>query len=328
MYRNTRISSVFSYSCLHLLTKQLFCTSPASGITKATSSTGKTVGLYKIVEPAIHTPQLEVPLESGISLPSYHFTGKPGKSPEVPEVKTESQIRLMHESCKLARFVLDCIAEHIKVNMTTNELDVFAHELIINNGAYPSPLNYKGYPKSICTSVNNVACHGIPDSRPLEDGDIVNVDVTVYLNGYHGDCSATFCVGEVDASGKFLVNVAQQALHAAISVVKPGEYFSTIGSIIENVAKHNKLRVVPEILGHGIGSYFHGPPDIFHTKNDYPGKMEPGMTFTIEPVLTNGNGQVTMLEDGWTIVTEDDSRTAQFEHTVLVTYDGYKVLTY
>uniref|UniRef100_A0A8D9AWA8 Methionine aminopeptidase n=1 Tax=Cacopsylla melanoneura TaxID=428564 RepID=A0A8D9AWA8_9HEMI len=323
LYRNTHISSLISYSWLQFLTKQSFCSSAAK-----TTTTGKNFGSYNIIKPEFHTPQLEIAMESGIVMPSYHFNGEPLTPPLTPEIKTESQIRLMHESCKLARFVLDCIAEHIKENMTTNDIDVFAHELIINNGAYPSPLNYRGFPKSICTSVNNIACHGIPDGRPLASGDIVNVDVTVFLNGYHGDCSATFCIGEVDAPGKSLVETTQKALSAAISIVKPGEYFSTIGSIIENIAKQNNMRVVPSILGHGIGAHFHEPPDIFHTKNDYPGKMEPGMTFTIEPVLTHGNGDVVMLEDGWTIVTEDDSRTAQFEHTVLVTDEGYKVLTY
>ncbi|XP_026461858.1 methionine aminopeptidase 1D, mitochondrial-like [Ctenocephalides felis] len=234
----------------------------------------------------------------------------------------------MKESCKLARMILNVIGENIKIGRTTDFLDSIAHDICLSNGAYPSPLLYMDYPKSICTSVNNVACHGIPDDRPLEDGDIINVDVTVFLNGYHGDCSETFLVGNVDEAGRYLVSSTKECLKEAISICQPGVKFSQIGQVVENFAKSHELTVCPAFLGHGIGQYFHGAPDIFHCRNSYPGTMEPGMTFTIEPVLSLGSsGFIEILDDGWTAITEDNSRTAQEEHTVLITDKGCEILT-
>ncbi|CAH0394722.1 unnamed protein product [Bemisia tabaci] len=286
---------------------------------------------WSYVKPGKVSERLTVP--SYIPLPPYALTG------EVPdlrflnppirqaEVKNEGQIGLMRRSCRLARFVLDSIEEIIRVGITTDELDKFAHELITDNAAYPSPLNYRGFPKSICTSVNNVACHGIPDDRPLADGDIINVDVTVYLSGFHGDCSKTFLVGNVDEAGKKLVKVAEEAMMAGIEVCKPGEHFYRIGKEVSDYASDHGYTSIGVFAGHGIGTYFHGPPDIFHIYNRNTAKMEPGMTFTVEPILSEGQANVIILNDEWTAITEDGSRTAQFENTILITEEGYEILT-
>lgn len=212
--------------------------------------------------------------------------------------------------------------------MTTDDIDEIVYNDAIRNNAYPSPLRYSGFPKSVCTSVNNVACHGIPDDRKLEDGDIINVDVTVYLNKCHGDTSRTFLVGNVDDRGKYLVHHNEIALNEAIKICKPGVPFNRIGKTISDYAKSVDLRVVPAFIGHGIGSFFHGPPEIFHFENDIELRlMEPGMTFTIEPILSLGTEELELWPDGWTTTTVDGSRTSQFEHTILITDDGCEVLT-
>lgn len=212
--------------------------------------------------------------------------------------------------------------------MTTDEIDKIVYEEAIKNNSYPSPLRYDGFPKSVCTSVNNIACHGIPDDRKLEDGDIINVDVTVYLNKYHGDTSKTFLIGNVDERGKYLVHHNEQALMKAIGACKPWEPFNIIGEVIGKYAKEVDLRVVPAFIGHGIGSYFHGPPEIYHFENDCDfGVMKPGMTFTIEPIFSLGTEELELWEDGWTTTTLDGSRTSQFEHTILITDNGCEILT-
>ncbi|KAF0298797.1 Methionine aminopeptidase 1D, mitochondrial [Amphibalanus amphitrite] len=195
----------------------------------------------------------------------------------------------------------------LQPGVTTEEIDRLVHRLTVQHGAYPSPLNYRGFPKSVCTSVNNVACHGIPDDRPLEDGDIINIDVTVFLDGHNGDCSETYPVGQVDQQGLRLIDAARRCRDDAIAICRPGVPFSEIG--------------------HGIGRYFHGPPEIYHCWNSYPGTMQPGMTFTIEPVISQGSREIVLLEDGWTAISGDGSRSAQFEHTVLITEDGVEILT-
>ncbi|RZC36033.1 Peptidase M24 domain containing protein [Asbolus verrucosus] len=214
-----------------------------------------------------------------------------------------------------------------QVGQTTDALDTFVHDFIVTHEAYPSPLNYKHFPKSVCTSVNNVACHGIPDDRKLEDGDIINIDVTVFYKGYHGDCSKTFLVGNVDDLGRELVQATETCLNDAIAICRPGRKFNEIGSFIEKRSRSLGFTVIPAFIGHGIGHYFHGPPDIFHITNDYSGEMQAGMTFTIEPVLSHGGKEILILEDDWTAVTLDFARTAQFEHTVLITDTGAEVLT-
>ncbi|KAF2897656.1 hypothetical protein ILUMI_08523 [Ignelater luminosus] len=282
-------------------------------------------GKYSIVKPGKVSAQKIVPAH--INKPAYHETGIPITPPVLPEIKNEEQILRMRASCKLAANILNEVGKHIRVGQTTDEIDTLVHELTIKNGAYPSPLNYKLFPKSVCTSVNNVACHGIPDDRPLENGDIINVDITVYLNGYHGDCSKTFLVGDVDDQGCNLVKATENCLQEGISICKPGRDFSALGAIIQRKAKQQGFSIVPAFVGHGIGEYFHGPPDIFHFRNLYPGTMDAGMTFTIEPVLSQGGPIVEVLDDNWTAITTDNARTAQCEHTVLVTSNGVEILT-
>ncbi|XP_038961096.1 methionine aminopeptidase 1D, mitochondrial isoform X2 [Rattus norvegicus] len=211
--------------------------------------------------------------------------------------------------------------------MTTEEIDALVHREIIRRDAYPSPLGYGRFPKSVCTSVNNVLCHGIPDSRPLQDGDIINIDVTVYYNGYHGDTSETFLVGNVDESGTKLVEVARACRDEAIAACRAGAPFSVIGNTISHITRQNGLQVCPHFVGHGIGSYFHGHPEIWHHANDNDLPMEERMAFTIEPIITEGSPEFKVLEDAWTVVSLDNRRSAQFEHTVLITPRGVEILT-
>ncbi|XP_047357571.1 methionine aminopeptidase 1D, mitochondrial [Vespa velutina] len=284
-------------------------------------------GKYEVVEPwyVSETCQRHVP--SYIPKPSYSLTKIPEPGPIRPEIKDKNQIECIKESCELAQYVLTQAEKYVKPGVTTDQLDEMIHEMIINNGAYPSPLNYRGFPKSICTSINNVACHGIPDNRPLKYGDIINIDVTVYLNGYHGDCSKTFEVGESDAEGKKLIQVTELCLQSAIKICKPNEKFCSIGNIVEEIANKHGYNVIPAFAGHGIGTYFHGPPDILHFAHESTERMQPGMTFTIEPILSQGGKEVEILEDGWTAVTVDDARTAQVEHTILITDSGCEIMT-
>ncbi|KAJ8963082.1 hypothetical protein NQ318_018546 [Aromia moschata] len=282
-------------------------------------------GVYKIVDPGKVSLRRLVP--DHIPKPSYYRTGEPTENVCYPEIKNEKQIHQMRLSCKLAANILQKVEKNIKIGKTTDEIDVEVFNMCIASGAYPSPLNYKNFPKSVCTSVNNVACHGIPDDRPLHDGDIINVDITVFYEGYHGDCSKTFLIGNVDNEGRNLVKATETCLNEAINICKPGKKFNEIGTCIEDTAYKLGYRVVPAFLGHGIGCYFHGPPDIYHVTNNYPGRMEAGMTFTIEPILTQGGYLIEILEDNWTAVTADSARTAQFEHTVLITDSGVEILT-
>ncbi|EZA62257.1 hypothetical protein DMN91_003638 [Ooceraea biroi] len=295
------------------------------GISRFLYNYNKSFGKYDVVRPWAVSKKADVP--AYIPQPSYSQSSIPEEGPMTVEIKDTYQIECMRHSCNLASHILHQVDRIIKPGITTDSLDKQVHDMIISNGAYPSPLNYCGFPKSICTSVNNVACHGIPDSRPLQEGDILNVDVTVYLNGYHGDCSAMFQVGEVDEEGKRLIAVTELCLKSAIEICQPNEYFCSIGNVIEEIANKHNFNVIPVFVGHGIGTYFHGAPDIFHCANDYSGKMKAGMTFTIEPVLSQGMTQIEILNDGWTACTVDNSRTAQVEHTVLITDTGCEILT-
>ncbi|XP_030377343.1 methionine aminopeptidase 1D, mitochondrial [Scaptodrosophila lebanonensis] len=281
----------------------------------------------KIFEAGKVSPEREVP--DNIEKPPYYYqiNSVPGNTLGSTEIKNAQQIQFMRGSGKLAAQILRYCGELVKVGRSTDEIDGIAHERIIAAGAYPSPLRYAGFPKSICTSVNNVACHGVPDDRPLADGDIINIDVTVYLNGYHGDCSKTFLVGNVDERGRFLVDSTRECLNMCVALCGPGVPFNHIGRFIERYCKERNLESIAAFIGHGIGSYFHGPPEIYHHHNDAPGKMQPGMTFTIEPILSLGGPDIALLEDGWTAVSLDGARSAQFEHTVLITETGVEVLT-
>ncbi|XP_034474160.1 methionine aminopeptidase 1D, mitochondrial [Drosophila innubila] len=250
-----------------------------------------------------------------------------GNTLGTPEIKNVEQLEHMRSSGKLAAQILRECGNMAKIGITTDEIDDFAHSRILSHNAYPSPLRYAGFPKSVCTSINNVACHGIPDDRQLVDGDIINIDVTVYQNGFHGDCSETFLIGDVDERGRFLVDSTRECLKNCIALCGPGVPFNKIGKFIQRFCHEHKLESVAAFIGHGIGSYFHGPPEIYHYDNDDPGEMQAGMTFTIEPILSLGGGDIGLLEDGWTAVSMDDSRSAQFEHTILITETGVEILT-
>ncbi|MEM9033327.1 MAG: type I methionyl aminopeptidase [Actinomycetota bacterium] len=280
------------------------------------------------VRPGLVTPMRTVP--SGIKRPEYAITGRPG--PVIGEpVKTPEVIERMRAAGTLARQVVLRLSEEVAPGVTTETLDRIAHEMTVEAGAYPSPLNYTGhpnYPKAICTSVNEVICHGIPDSRPLEDGDIVNCDVTVYLDGVHGDHSETFLVGEVDERSRRLVDVTRESMYAGIGVVQAGAKVNDIGRAIQTVAEKAGFGVVRDFIGHGIGETFHMAPSIPHYYDPRANTvLETGMTFTIEPMITVGSHRGLMWDDGWTAVTEDLQRTAQFEHTVLVLDGGAEILT-
>merc|ERR1719193_2053786 len=255
------------------------------------------------------------------------MSGDPGNQNQIIDIKNEKAIEGMRRACKLARRILDECAQMVEPGITTDRIDKLVTDLSFAADAYPSPLNYRNFPKSVCTSVNNCICHGIPDSRPLQYGDIINVDITVFKDGFHGDCSETFLVGQVDEAGVELVDTAKAALHVGIDQCGPGKTFSGIGAAIQDFISKTRFSVVPVFTGHGIGQYFHGPPDVFHCRNTYPGVMKPGMTFTIEPAISEGTDKIYLLDDNWTAVTMDGSRSAQFEHTILITDSGIEILT-
>ncbi|KAG7464017.1 hypothetical protein MATL_G00182780 [Megalops atlanticus] len=259
--------------------------------------------------------------------PDYVTTGLLPEWGDYIEIKDEDQIDGLRRACQLARHILLLAGRSLKVGMTTDEIDFIVHQEAIRHNAYPSPLRYGGFPKSVCTSVNNVVCHGIPDSRPLQAGDIINIDVTVYLEGYHGDTSETFLVGEVDERGRSLVEAARRCRDEAIAACSPGVPLCVIGNTISQIADSCGFQVCPYFIGHGIGSYFHGHPEIWHHANDNNMLMEEGMAFTIEPILMEGSSEFKILKDKWTAVSVDDKRSAQFEHTVVITSDGVEILT-
>ncbi|XP_042422193.1 methionine aminopeptidase 1B, chloroplastic-like [Zingiber officinale] len=251
----------------------------------------------------------------------------------LPEISKEHQIHdeegiaCMKAAGELAARVLDFAGTLVRPSVTTDEIDKAVHKMIIEAGAYPSPLGYGGFPKSVCTSVNECMCHGIPDSRQLEDGDIINIDVTVFLSGYHGDTSKTFLCGNVDERTKRLVKVTEECLYRAISICKDGVSFKKIGKKISELAERYGFNVVERFVGHGVGQVFHSEPIILHHRNNYPGCMVEGETFTIEPILTTGSIECVTWDDGWTTLTADGSMAAQFEHSILITKTGAEILT-
>lgn len=272
------------------------------------------------------------PVPDGIPRPDYARDGTPrAKQPKFPwniEVKTPEEIEKMRVSGRLAREVLDIAGQAVAVGVTTDKIDEIVHQAIVERNAYPSPLYYQKFPKSCCTSVNEVVCHGIPDSTVLQDGDIVNIDITVYHDGYHGDCSEMFLVGNVDDEGKRLVRTTYECMDRAIEMCKPDIPIKRIGGVIEEHAKANDFTVVRNFCGHGIGSVFHTTPNVMHFKNDEPaGVMKPGITFTIEPMINEGSAKNVTWPDDWTATTVDGKRSAQFEHTILITEDGVERLT-
>ncbi|XP_020619380.1 methionine aminopeptidase 1-like [Orbicella faveolata] len=284
-----------------------------------------------VLRPWPKSPRREVP--DHIQKPDYAETGVPLseiKSKQSMQIKVlnEEEIEKMRVACRLAREVMDTAARNVKVGITTDELDRIVHEACLERNCYPSPLNYHGFPKSCCTSVNEVICHGIPDLRPLENGDLLNIDITIYYNGFHGDLNETYFVGEVDEESKQLVKVTYECINQAIAAVKPGVKYREIGNIIQKHAQAHGFSVVKSYCGHGIHELFHTAPSVPHySKNKAVGVMKPGHTFTIEPMISQGTWRDEIWPDNWTAVTQDGKRSAQFEQTLLVTDIGCDILT-
>ena len=268
-------------------------------------------------------------------IPRPDYVGRPRAGRDgAAEVKDAETIERMRVAGRLAAQAMAEVARHIQPGVTTDDLDRVGHEFLCDHGAYPSTLGYPGsgrgpaFPKSLCTSVNEVICHGIPDSTVLRNGDIVNIDITAYLNGVHGDTDATYLVGEVDDESRLLVERTREAMLRGVRAVAPGRALNAIGRVIESYARRFGYGVVRDFTGHGIGTAFHSGLVVPHY--DDPAAttvLEPGMTFTIEPMLNLGSHEWRMWDDGWTVVTLDGSRSAQFEHTVLVTDTGVEILT-
>ena len=244
-------------------------------------------------------------------------------------IKTAEEIEKMRIAGRLAAEVLEMIGPHVQPGVTTDELDRICHNYIVHEQqAIPAPLNYRGFPKSICTSVNHQVCHGIPSDKTLKHGDIINIDVTVIKDGFHGDTSKMFYVGEPSKLAKRLVDVTYDCMRLGIAMVRPGVHLGDIGHAIQQYAENHDYSVVREYCGHGIGREFHEDPQILHYGSPGTGmELKPGMTFTIEPMINAGKRQVKLLGDGWTVVTKDRKLSAQWEHTILVTDDGHDVLT-
>ncbi|MSW10699.1 MAG: type I methionyl aminopeptidase [Actinobacteria bacterium] len=285
--------------------------------------------------PANHRPALapgtisaERAVPTKILRPSY--VGKPAPERYTgPDVQDEQTLAAMRIAGRIAADALVEVGAHIEPGVTTDELDRIGHEYLCDHGAYPSTLGYRGYPKSLCSSLNEVICHGIPDSTVLVDGDICNIDITAFIGGVHGDTNATYLVGDlVDEESKLLVERTREATRRAIAAVAPGRPLNVIGRVIESYARRFNYGVVRDFTGHGIGTSFHSGLVVPHY--DDPGSdlvLEIGMTFTIEPMLTLGTHEYSMWPDGWTVVTKDLLRTAQFEHTLVVTKTGAEILT-
>ena len=277
------------------------------------------------VLPGRVSPMRAVP--EGIAPTTYYATGRVDRRDE-PMVKSPDVLARMRRACRIAAEVLAVTGAAVAPGVTTEELDVIAHDAYVERGSFPSTLNYHEYPKSICTSVNEVICHGIPDDRPLVSGDIVNIDVTAYIDGVHGDCSGMFTVGDVDQASLDLIDATRRCRELGIAAVRPGRPISDIGRAIEDHATAGGYGVVRSFVGHGIGEQFHAAPSVPHYYTPEASTiMEPGMVFTVEPMITIGSWREKMWDNGWTAVTVDGSRTAQFEHTLVVTEDGAEVLT-
>jgi methionyl aminopeptidase len=277
------------------------------------------------VLPGVISPMRTVPAHIG--RPSYADTGVPVDWDE-PRIKSPDVVARMRRAGSVAAEILRLAGEFVRPGITTDDIDAYVHQLHVERDAYPSPLNYNGFPKSVCTSANEVICHGIPDSRVVQDGDILNLDVTAYVGGVHGDTNATFLVGDVDPVSRRLVEVTEECMWLGIEAVKPGRPISDIGRAIEDHAKAHRYGVIRAFIGHGIGEQFHTDIQVLHyydSRNSLI--MRPGMTFTVEPMISLGGWQHRMWDDGWTAVTADGTRTAQFEHTLVVTDDGVEVLT-
>ncbi|MGI9007820.1 MAG: type I methionyl aminopeptidase [Streptosporangiaceae bacterium] len=280
--------------------------------------------MVTMLRPGRVSPVRQVP--AGIARPEY--VGRRYPRIGEPNVKDAATIEAMRTAGRIAAQALAEVGRHVEPGITTDELDRVGHEFLCDHGAYPSTLGYRGYPKSLCSSLNEVICHGIPDDTVVEDGDIVNIDITAYIGGVHGDTNATFLAGDVDEESRLLVERTHEATMRAIKAVVPGRALNIIGRVIESYARRFGYGVVRDFTGHGIGTTFHSGLIVpHHDDPDADTELEPGMTFTIEPMLTLGTIDYDLWPDGWTAVTRDRKRTAQFEHTVLVTGDGHEILT-
>jgi len=284
------------------------------------------------LRPAYVTPRMKI-TDPKIKKPDYAETGEPiseqtARAGRIAPVYTKDEIDGIRAAAKLTREALDFSCTMIKPGVTTDEIDRETHKFIVSRGGYPSPLNYRGFPKSICTSINEVICHGIPDCRPLEEGDIINIDVSVYLNGFHGDCNETHPVGKVDFESLRLLKGSFDSLEAALKLVKPNTLFRDFGEAVSHsIAKH-KYSSVRSYCGHGIGHLFHCAPNIPHyARNKATGACKPGMIFCIEPMINAGDWKDTHWADDWTATTVDGKRSVQYEHTILCTETGYELLS-
>ncbi|MEO7422681.1 MAG: type I methionyl aminopeptidase [Ornithinibacter sp.] len=281
---------------------------------------------YATVAPGAVSARRHVPS----SIPRPEYVDRPGPAQFTgPEVKDEETIAKMRVAGRVAADAMAAAAAAIAPGVSTDEIDRVGHDYLMDHHAYPSTLGYKGFPKSLCTSVNEVICHGIPDSRPLEDGDVVNIDITAFLDGVHGDTDATYLVGDVDEESRLLVERTHEAMMRGIRAAVPGRQVNVIGRVIESYARRFGYGVVRDFTGHGIGTAFHSGLIIPHydAAPAHSTVIEAGMTFTIEPMLNHGSADWEMWDDGWTVVTRDRSRSAQFEHTILVTETGPQILT-
>jgi methionyl aminopeptidase len=277
-----------------------------------------------VLQPGRLSPERQVP--ASIARPEY--VGKKRPTLGESDVKDAAMIERMRVAAKIAAQALAEVGRHVVPGVTTDELDRVGHDFMVARGAYPSTLGYRGFPKSLCTSLNEVICHGIPDDTVVADGDIVNIDITAYIGGVHGDTNATFLAGDVDEESRLLVERTHEAMMRGIKAVAPGRQLNVIGRVIESYARRFNYGVVRDFTGHGIGTTFHSGLVVPHFDDPSADTtMEPGMTFTIEPMLTLGTIDYDMWPDGWTVVTKDRRRTAQFEHTILVTDTGHEILT-
>jgi methionyl aminopeptidase len=281
---------------------------------------------YASVAPGAISGRRSVP--SSIARPEYVDRPAPAKFTG-PEVKDAETIEKMRIAGRIAAQAMEAAAAAIAPGVTTDEIDRIGHDFMIDHRGYPSTLGYRQYPKSLCTSVNEVICHGIPDDRPLEDGDIVNIDITVFIGGVHGDTNATYLCGNVDEESRLLVERTHEAMMRGIRAAKPGREINVIGRVIQSYAKRFDYGVVRDFTGHGIGTAFHSGLVVPHydAAPEFNTVIEPGMTFTIEPMLNLGTVDWDMWDDNWTVVTRDRRRSAQFEHTILITESGAEILT-
>ena len=281
---------------------------------------------YASVTPGVISARRPVP--GAIARPEYVDRPAPARYTG-PEVKDAETIEKMRIAGRIAAQAMAAAASVIAPGVTTDEIDRVGHEFLLDHGAYPSTLGYRSFPKSLCTSVNEVICHGIPDSRPLEDGDIVNIDITAFIHGVHGDTDATYAVGEIDEDSRLLIERTHEAMMRGIKAATPGRAINVVGRVIESYARRFGYGVVRDFTGHGIGTAFHSGLIVPHydAAPQYATLIEPGMTFTIEPMLNLGTPDWEMWEDKWTVVTRDRRRSAQFEHTIVITERGNEILT-